>query len=291
MFQGASRVFNKSDDYNCCSFIAECYERQYCGVVDPQDRDESCCVFTTINSDTPDMCCAGKAHIIETMSDLEMTRYRIERTIRFVLAISVTVFFIIGFFAVVRPDVIVFNHVADDVTAQRLTEAEMWRSKAEEGQRRLDEKEKLDTPVIEKYINKVLGLNDATNEERKQVEEFFRLASERLDGTREETSTVLAPVIMYGGANIFYAIVCLREVLYDLEFSESMTHLHLIWYIVSCLCYIYTMSTHGQNMQSGNLVFFMIALSFLGGITWFSTMWRITRVLLSEKKKDDAIGF
>ena len=286
MLTSLSRVVKKTDDYNTCDFCSDCSERCYCCVVDPNDREDRCCAFSVLNSDTVDLCFTGNLHEVEMMNESELAKYKILRVAQIVLVISIILFFVLGFFAVVRPDIIVFNHVADDVTTQRLTEGNMWLAKAEEEKKKLDEKASVDTPAVSQFMNKVFNLPDVTIEERKKVEEFFRLASERLDGSRGETAVVLAPVVMYGGSNIFYAIVCLYVLLYPPKFGESIAHLHLFWYVTNCISYIYTMSMHGQNMQSGNLVFFMIALCFAGAIAWFTLMWKITRVLLQDKRKE-----
>jgi hypothetical protein len=187
----------------------------------------------------------------------------------------------------VAPSSVVFNRIADEVETARLTEGQLLQQEAEKRQAALDAKEGVNVPMVESFFNRIMGSSDTTQEERREVEKLFRLAGDKIDSTHAETTTILAPVIIYGGMNLFFAIFCVRELLHTIKIEESTTHVHLIWFIINALSYVMATVGRGHGMQTGGLIMLMIGLNVGFIVCWLYVYRKIMIVLINEDTKED----
>ncbi len=286
MFRALGRVADKSDSYSFCQCVSECFERTSCSVDSNQRNDR--CNCRPIDPETPDYCCLGRQYEVDGMTPIERSRHNIGIIIRFLLGISVFLFVTVGIFGVFKPDTIVFNHVADEITAARLIEGQLLREEAEKRQTELDKKANPDVnaALLQTFFNKLLKSEDVTQNEKQEIENLFRIASEKIDATHCEVTTVVAPIVMFGIYNLFYAAICLYELMHSIEILEKSTHLHLFWTASNLFGYAMVAVGRGNGMQSAALVTAMIVVhGCLLGL-WLGTWKRIIDIRLLSIAKE-----
>lgn len=287
MLHHLGRAFNREDkSYTVCNFFSDLAERGYCCVQDANDRDDRCCALTTADPDTRDICCAGSMHDVASMDDIEAREYAIRRLIQGTLWASIVLFSVIGVFALSRPETIVFNKVSDDVVAERVLEAELLRSKASEKEASIHKKENADLSTLQGIVDKYFSGED-TVKERQELNDLHQSITDIENAAHDSATNSIAAIVAYGGYNIFYAVICVRESLYPIVVDESSVHFHFIWYVVNLMIYALATANRGKGMQSADLVILMLGVCALGAVLWVYIWRKIMLYTMQKPKKSD----
>ncbi len=269
MLNGISRVRDGDSSYNIFSFLQEAWTRCYCCVVDPDEKNERCCSLLVANPDSTDFFGAGKVHEVNAMTPHQYIAHAIRRCMRAVWVLSIVLFGLLGFCAMMWPEDIIFNHIADDIAIERMSEGRLHMAEAERQQEELNKREQeANEQWIYSVLNGVLNQKDTTQKQRLLIEKLFEQATQEIDVHHAEVTTVKSPVILFGGFNVFYVFLCIYDLMNVVALQRSVACRHGYWFLCGIFSYVMATVGRGPGMHSANIVVTMILLNIAGTAVW-----------------------
>lgn len=277
MFRSLARCFNRSDVYSTGSLVDDCSEKFVCCVYEGDHKEDArCCDLGTVDESSIDIFQCGNMHDSDNMSAYDLSRKRTLSYIRWLLFSAVIVVGMVGGMAILRPETVVFNTLADDVSSARLNEGIELQEEARRLEQELNDKmaSDRDSKILMTFINKVFSSKDTTQDERRVINGMMERAALKIDSAGLERVTIVSPMIIYGALCIYYAIKCAMGLLHTQELRESITYDHGLWCICNLIGYVIA-TTQGHGMKASNVTIFLLIYYGLLCCSWLFIHQRI----------------
>lgn len=267
MLKSLGRVFTPGSEHTTCDFCNECYSNCVCCVVDPEYREERCLALTTVDPNSYDWFDCG--HVSEAEMENPQVRYRREneRWVRRLLFVAFLIWGAVGVLSVFNPTGVMFNVVVDEEYRARLEEGKHMKDSVAQLEAKKKEEE-LGANVITNFLNELLRSDKASDKDKTAVMHVLELASEKMQSAHCAAVVVTAPIKVYGATCLFYALLCMFLWFEEVRMNNSITNVHLTWYICSIIGYALATTGHGHGLESSAFTLCMLAFNAVMAFGW-----------------------
>lgn len=266
-FSGTSSVLCEKD--GVCETIQRVITDGQCCVCDPDEKNDRCCSFDRTFRSSPAFFCYGHINDSEHMSGKKYDATRLAATFKTILFIFACIFGIVGFICMIAPNKVVFSVIVADEFREQL-------GLQEEKSSAKDEQIHKDT-VMSMLKSSMSGLSSMfDNEEEISKEELAKIQKQlqqvetHLIYTKPETVAVTEPTSLMGGSMLFYAALCVYQLMMDLNQIIDMKNIyvHWLWFVCGLVAIVTASSGHGRNLENSNFVTILIVCYVVGMFTF-----------------------